>query len=334
MAFQERLRNHRRVFLVYDERIDLNRARRWIPREAVTIGEHALPSGERAKNLASIEMGWNALQEAGADRSTLLVAVGGGSTTDAAGFMGSTFKRGMDLAYIPTTVVGMVDAALGGKTGINLGHVKNQIGTFHPPLAVGIDVDWLDTLPVSDVLSGWMEMLKHAYIDGEVAVEQAHGIMKLEEIRGLIGTSARVKLRVVEADPKESGVRKALNFGHTVGHALESASWAQGAPLPHGIAVGFGMAFAIRASVELGAGLSEQQGESALSRLKHWLGGHHLLQADPDELWSLMQHDKKNRDGVVMAVWLRDWGQPIWDQPLKKEDFLRIWSKTSKEYTR
>jgi 3-dehydroquinate synthase len=330
--FASRLACFDRVFIVRDERLAFERCVPWLPASSRIVGEHTLASGEAAKDLESIAHAWKVLMEAGADRNTLLCAFGGGSTTDAAGFIGSTFKRGMPVALVPTTVVGMVDASIGGKTGINFNDLKNQIGTFSPPVAIGISPHWLDTLPVRERLSGWMEMLKHAYIDGPEAVERAHRVDALDDIGGMIADSAQVKVRVVEADPEERGMRKALNFGHTVGHALEAAAWGAGRPIAHGLAVGFGMAFSLRASVELGAGLRMEQADEALERLRFWLANTPVPEAAPETLWAAMQQDKKNRDGVVMEVWLADWGQPQWDQPLKRDDFKRIWSKTRAEF--
>lgn len=332
--FAQETTRYSRIFVMRDERIDAERCGRWLPPSSALIGECTLPSGESAKNLHSISNGWKALMDAGADRNTLLCAFGGGSTTDAAGFIGSTYKRGMPVALVPTTVVGMVDAAIGGKTGINFDGLKNQIGTFSPPIAIGIHSHWLETLPAEEQLSGWMEMLKHSYIDGKASVERSHALSSLEQIAAMIPDSARVKQRVVEADPYERGLRKSLNFGHSVGHALEAVSWESGKPIAHGVAVGFGMAFALRASVELHAGLRAEQADAALERLQFWLDSTPLPDAEPEALWAAMQHDKKNRDGVVLEVWLADWGQPRWDAPLKKEDFLRIWSKTRAEFTR
>lgn len=330
--FARHIEGYDRVFIVRDERLAFERCVPWLPASARVIGEHALASGEVAKDLDSIARAWKALMDAGADRNTLLCAFGGGSTTDAAGFIGATYKRGMSVALVPTTVVGMVDASIGGKTGINFNDLKNQIGTFSPPIAIGIAPHWLETLPEMERLSGWMEMLKHAYIDGPEAVDRAHRVNQLEDIAPMIADSAQVKVRVVEVDPEERGLRKALNFGHTLGHALEAAAWEAGRPIAHGLAVGFGMAFALRASVELGAGLRADQADAALERLRFWLASTPMPEATTERLWAAMQHDKKNRNGVVMEVWLADWGEPRWDQPLKKEDFQRIWSKTRADF--
>lgn len=330
-GFIGRLGSYNRVFIVHDERFEAGRCLPWAPRRAEVLGTHELPSGEGAKELSEVARGWDALMASGADRQTLLLAVGGGATTDVAGFIASTFKRGLDLALVPTTVVGMVDAAIGGKSGINFGGIKNQIGTFHPPIAIGIDTEWLATLPRRECLSGWMEMLKHGYIEGREAVERLHGVVELGGLVHHVVASAETKRRIVEADPLERGPRKSLNFGHTVGHALEAASLATDAPLPHGVAVGYGMAFALRASVELGAGLAGEAADAAVERLRFWLATERLPSASTETLWSTMLHDKKNADGEVREVWLRDWGQPVWDQPLKKAEFERIWLKTVEE---
>lgn len=326
--FISRLTSYKKICVVQDERFEPEKWRSWVPREAQIVGLKTLVGGEGIKSVEHAESLWNHFAACGVDRSTLVLAVGGGSITDLAGFAASTYKRGVDIAFLPTTIIAMVDAAIGGKNGVNFRGIKNQIGTYHLPVAIGIDAGWLDTLPAQEQVSGWMEMLKHGMIAGEAEATQVLGVRDLAQVPGLLAASAAVKARIVREDPRETGRRKSLNLGHTVGHALEALSHAEGNPVPHGIAVGFGLGFTLLASVELGAGLSPAAADSGLACLKHWLKHTPLPHAPAAALWELMQHDKKNAGGEVLEVWLREWGQPIWDQPLKFEDFQRLWLKT------
>lgn len=326
--FIGRLTPYNKIFVAHDRRFSPENWQRWLPPGADIVGRKDFVGGEGIKSIDQAESLWNAFAKSGVDRRTLVLAVGGGSITDLVGFAASTYKRGVDIAFLPTTVIAMVDAAIGGKNGVNFQGVKNQIGTYHPPVAIGIDAGWLDTLPAEERVSGWMEMLKHGMIAGEAEAAQALGIRDLAQIPELLAASAAVKARIVHEDPREAGRRKALNLGHTVGHALEALSHAEGNPIPHGIAVGFGLGFSLLASVELGAGLPMAAAESGLACLKHWLQRTPLPHAPAAAMWELMQHDKKNAGGEVLEVWLRNWGQPIWDQPLKFEDFQRLWLKT------
>lgn len=322
------------MYFVVDQRFRSAPFADWIGAPNRIIGISWIPSGEMAKQLSVVEHVWSEMLAAKMDRHGLLISLGGGSTSDLAGFVASTYKRGIDVAHIPTTVISMVDAALGGKTGINFGGAKNQIGTFHSPIAVGVDSIWLETLPQVHKASGWMEMFKHALINGPESASQAFRVLEAEDFETTIAASARIKERIVEMDYFETGMRKALNFGHTVGHAIEAQCIARDVDMPHGIAVGYGMAFALHASVELRAGLTSSQASQALSALKHWLALYPLPEISAAELWRWMLLDKKNLGEVVLEVWLADWGKPIWDQALDFTDFQGLWLKTTADFAR
>ncbi len=326
------LRSYNRLFIIHDVRFTPDAWHRWLPPHTRIIGQAAVDGGEHSKALDTAQHLWNQLLSCGADRRTLALVIGGGSLTDLGGFVASTYKRGIAVAFLPTTIIGMVDAAIGGKNGLNWAGVKNQIGTFHEPEAVGIDLDWLRTLPEEEQVSGWMEMVKHSFIAGRDEVERAMAVRDLAQIPALISDAAAIKGNIVQRDPHEAGLRKTLNLGHTVGHALEALALNRGARLPHGIAVGFGLGFTLIASEAL-AGLAAEAARQGLEHMRHWLRDTPLPAADAAELWDLMQHDKKNEGGQVLEVWLKDWGQAVWDQPLKKEDFQRLWLKTVAEFT-
>ncbi|MBR7086160.1 MAG: 3-dehydroquinate synthase, partial [Prevotella sp.] len=181
---------------------------------AVTI-----PSGDENKTLESLSQVWSALQKGGATRHSLLVNLGGGMLTDLGGFAASTFKRGMRFINIPTTLLAMVDASVGGKTGVNFGGLKNEIGVFSEAQAVIIDTDFLRTLDHENLLSGYAEMLKHGLLDTTEHWAQLLKTPFTPLSLPLLQRSIAVKKRIVEADPHEKGLRKALNLGHTFGHA-------------------------------------------------------------------------------------------------------------------
>jgi 3-dehydroquinate synthase len=210
---------------------------------------HLLPDGERGKTLAGLEKAAGKLLASGATRRTLVVAVGGGAVTDAAGFLAATFMRGVAWVAVPTTLLGMVDAALGGKTAVNLPGAKNIVGAFHPPAAVLLEPRVLETLPAREIRSGMGEVVKYAALRPAL-------LGQVTALRGeppgpdLVAACARVKLEVVEADPTEQGERKLLNLGHTFGHGVEAAGGFR--RYAHGEAIAVGLRFAFRLAGRLG----------------------------------------------------------------------------------
>ena len=204
-----------------------------------------IPAGDINKNLDSAQAVWNALQKDGATRKSLLVNIGGGVVTDLGGFAAATFKRGIRFINIPTTLLSAVDAAVGGKTGVNFNGLKNEIGVFKEAETVIISTVFFSTLPERELKSGYAEMLKHGLLDGEAVYNKlldydfdnvaGNGLLRLVE------ESVNVKRRIVEQDPFEQGLRRALNLGHTAGHAFESLALKRNSPVPHGYAVAWGM---------------------------------------------------------------------------------------------
>ncbi|MDE7442756.1 MAG: 3-dehydroquinate synthase, partial [Muribaculaceae bacterium] len=204
-----------------------------------------IPAGDEAKNIESLSMVWTALSNGHATRKSVLINVGGGMITDLGGFAAATFKRGMRFVNVPTTLLGAVDAAIGGKTGINFNGLKNEIGVFREADAVVLSACFFPSLPHSELLSGYAEMLKHGLIsdiemygrilDNNVTVTDS------EELLCLLRDNVTVKQRIVAEDPHERGIRRALNLGHTAGHAFESLALKRGKPIPHGYAVAWGL---------------------------------------------------------------------------------------------
>jgi 3-dehydroquinate synthase len=259
--------------------------------------------GEPAKTVASAERLWSAMLEAGGKRDSRVVAFGGGSVGDLAGFAAACFLRGVEFAQIPTTLLAQVDAAIGGKTGVDLPGGKNTVGIFHHPAFVVCDTLVLPTLPRAELRSGLVEVIKmaalldpellgrvEARLDGLLAGDPA-------ELGPVVAAAAAAKIAVVERDPVEQGDRKLLNFGHTLGHAIETAGSYAG--LRHGEAVAYGILFAGRLAVRLGfdRGLPERL-RSLLARL----GLPPLPGLDADELVSLMARDKKARESGLSWV--------------------------------
>jgi 3-dehydroquinate synthetase len=209
---------------------------------------HELPDGERGKTLAELERAAVKLLRAGCNRRTLIVAVGGGAVTDAAGFLAATFMRGVPWAAVPTTLLSMVDAAIGGKTAVNLPAAKNAVGAFHPPVAVLADPGALRTLPQREVRSGLGEVLKYAALRPAL-LGRFGGGSRLPDT-SVIAACARAKVEIVRADPTEQGERKVLNLGHTFGHGVEAAGGFS--RYTHGEAVAIGLVFAFRLAACLG----------------------------------------------------------------------------------
>jgi len=257
----------------------------------------AIPSGEENKNIQSVGLVWNFLSTMGADRKSLLINLGGGMVTDLGGFAASTFKRGMDFVNIPTTLLAQVDASLGGKTGFNFNGLKNEIGVFNEPNSVLINVNFLRTIDHENLLSGYAEMLKHGLIKSwkhwqELMVYDLENV-NYEVLQDIISHSVAIKEWHVLNDLTEQNIRKALNFGHTIGHAFESYAMKTGRPILHGYAVVYGMIAELYLSF-CKCGLNK----SELDSISTWLIAHYgkfeIQESDFEALYQLMTHDKKN----------------------------------------
>lgn len=256
--------------------------------------EHA-GGAERLKNLDTCAQIWSAMQQARLDRQALVVNLGGGVVGDMGGFCAATFKRGVDFIQVPTTLLAMTDAAIGGKLGIDFNGIKNAIGVFRNPQAVFADPAFLETLPARELCSGFAEVIKHALIGDPGLWEKiqkitpeslSSGGMTAEAWTEILESSIAVKAQVVTLDPHEHGLRALLNFGHTIGHAIESFYLETDEPLTHGEAVAIGMVC---------EGLLETETEIIL----RIFGRRPLPESIFPELWERMQHDKKNASGAV-----------------------------------
>ena len=281
-------------------------------------------AGDVSKELPTLERVWRVLSENGATRRSLLINLGGGMVTDLGGFAAATFKRGIRFLHIPTTLLGMVDAAVGGKTGINFNGLKNEIGAFQPDWQVLIYTPFLRTLDAENLTSGYAEMIKHGLISTrehwrELLQFPLHeAATNLDTLSDLVARSNRVKEDIVAQDPFEKGLRKALNLGHTVGHAFESLSFEQQRPALHGYAVAWGVVCELFLSAALTGFPTEVLHQTVCFVREHW-GKYPVECTDYDRLYELMTHDKKNTDGFINFTLLRDVGDIVLDQTASRE---------------
>lgn len=298
--------------------------------ERLNIGyvpaEHiiTIPEGEHNKTVESVVDIWQSLSALGARRNSVLVNIGGGLITDIGGFAASCFKRGIRCINIPSTLLAQVDASVGGKTGINFNDLKNEIGTFTIPEEVIIDNIFLATLPERQVLSGFAEMLKHALLADEDHLAEAMQVdlskVADEDFFELIKKSVAVKAAIVQSDPREKGLRKALNFGHTVGHAIESIAIRKNLEIYHGDAVAYGMIAELYLSVKL-LGFDEKHYEAVRKFIRGKYPVYHPVD-EPEELYELMLHDKKNEHDGVNFTLLRRPGEVVIDQYCSRKEII------------
>ncbi|WP_308276017.1 3-dehydroquinate synthase [Prevotella sp.] len=296
-----------------------------------------IKAGDTNKTLDSLAEVWTALSQGGATRHSLMINLGGGMVTDLGGFAASTFKRGIDFINIPTTLLAMVDASVGGKTGINFGGLKNEIGVFSDSKFVIINTQFLDTLDHDNICSGYAEMLKHGLISDNKHWAELVGFNlaqpdlaqpDLAQLQRMVAESIKVKERIVTEDPHEHGIRKALNLGHTVGHALESFAMKHGRPVLHGYAVAYGMVCELYLSARKTGFPTDKMHQTVRFILDHY-GRLPYTCDDYPELLELMRHDKKNTSGIINFTLLGGIGDIRINQTATKEeieealDFLR-----------
>lgn len=264
-----------------------------------------------AKTLETLSYVWTALQQGGATRHSLLVNLGGGMVTDLGGFAASTFKRGMAYINIPTTLLSQVDASVGGKTGINFGGLKNEIGVFNCARAVILSSTFLRTLDSANLLSGYAEMLKHGLLSNKeelgklLAFDITHP--DYDTLQQMVAKSVGIKENIVEQDPTETGIRKALNLGHTAGHALESLALQEGRTVLHGYAVAWGLVMELYLSV-CKCGFPSMEMQRIATYVKEHYGLFLYECKHYDRLYEFMCHDKKNEGGHINFTLLNSVG--------------------------
>lgn len=274
--------------------------------------------GEESKSVEVSAQLWRVLGELGADRSSVLINLGGGVVTDLGGFIAGTFKRGIRFFNIPTSLLAQVDASVGGKVGIDLGNIKNEVGLFNNPEGVFIDTSFLSTLPREQLLSGYAEMLKHALIcsPGYWRELKEVSFFELESLDEAVLRSISIKNEIVGSDPYEQGRRKILNFGHTIGHAIESYSLeGDMKSLLHGEAIAMGMVCESYISHRRGL-LSEAELQEICMVIFGLYERVDLGAMIHHRIIELMRHDKKNRGGRFQLALLQGIGDAVVDQPV------------------
>lgn len=277
------------------------------------------------KNIESTAHVWKELSDNGCTRHSCLINIGGGMVTDLGGFAASTFKRGIDFINIPTTLLSMVDASVGGKTGINFNGLKNEIGVFNDAKAVIIDTAFLKTLDQHNICSGYAEMLKHSLLkDYKMWVQHINFNLyspDFDPLLNMIKESVEVKERIVSEDPHESGIRKALNLGHTAGHAFESYAMHTNRPILHGYAVAYGIICELYLSHALQSFPLDKMRQT-VNFIKENYGRMNITCDDYESLYSLMKHDKKNTGNEINFTLLKDVGDIKINQTVSKELIL------------
>lgn len=284
-----------------------------------------MPVGEEHKSIDICTGVWEALAEYYADRKSLMINLGGGVVTDLGGFVASTYMRGIDYINIPTSLLAMVDASVGGKTGVDLGTLKNLVGVINEGSMVLINTGFLETLPVNHMVSGYAEMLKHGLVFDK---RYWHTLINLKDLEvsaldNLIYQSVHIKNTIVSSDPNEKGFRKILNFGHTLGHAIESyfLENADKTPLLHGEAIAIGMILESYLSVKT-CGLSETDLEDITNAILASFAKVEFNDIDVGLILQLLKHDKKNSHGIVKFVLLEAIGQPKIDCEISNDLIL------------
>jgi 3-dehydroquinate synthase len=283
-----------------------------------------IPDGDDSKTLDTVTHVWDEMERMGVTRHSLVVNLGGGMVTDLGGFAAATFKRGVRFINVPTTLLGAVDAAVGGKTGFNYHGLKNEIGAFAPASDVIISTRFFETLPLKEMKSGFAEVLKHAMLSDRneflrLLDHDFHAPINHDDLLERLRRSVQVKVDIVTRDPSEQGERKALNLGHTVGHAFESLALQRGKPVPHGYAVAWGLVTeAVLSHMRLGF-----PGDD-VHRLGNFVRDNYsdfpFTCDDYDELLDLMRHDKKSRDGELTCTLLTAIGDYRIDQTVTPDD--------------
>ena len=308
--------SHTKTFLLLDENTEKHCLHCLNVIDFQDVIKIIIPSGEQHKNIETVQYIWSQLVENHADRKSLLINIGGGMVTDIGGFAASCYQRGIDFINVPTTLLGMIDSAVVGKTGIDFQGLKNQIGLFSQPLAVVVLLDFLNTLPRKELLSGLAEIIKYGFIVDKTFLEA-----KLPINPDFIEKAISAKSSITQADANEQGLRKILNFGHTVGHALETYLIDNQKEIRHGEGVAMGMVSALYLS-EKYFGLNHRITQDYMGLYAQNFNRFDLNGISVDALMEIMRHDKKNEGGDIRFVLIEDYGKPVYDVVVKPEDIV------------
>ncbi|WP_411767473.1 3-dehydroquinate synthase [Winogradskyella sp. A3E31] len=316
-----------KIFVIVDENTHVDCLPDFLSKIETDIAIEVIeiPEGELHKTIETCIGVWNALSELDADRKSLIINLGGGVVTDLGGFVACTYKRGIEYINVPTSLLAMVDASVGGKTGVDLGSLKNQIGVISEPKMVLIDTEFLNTLPQNHMKSGLAEMLKHGLIRDEAYWDKLSSLeqLSIEDLDQLIYDSVVIKNNVVTEDPTEQGLRKILNFGHTLGHAIESyfLDAKDKAALLHGEAIAIGMILETHLSTKY-CGFSKDDLNTISATFLKTFKKVTIENKDFDPIVDLMKYDKKNSHGKVKFVLLNNIGNPEVDCEVSNSDIF------------
>src|SRR5690554_1691613 len=284
-----------------------------------------IPADDTNKTIDNLSKVWQQLTVNGATRHSLLLNLGGGMVTDLGGFAAATFKRGIKYINIPTTLLGAVDAAVGGKTGVNFEGYKNEIGSFYPADYVIISTYFFHTLGHKGILSGYAEMIKHALIHSEADLQEILSFplndIDYSRLNELVFRSVGIKREIVEKDPFEKNIRKALNLGHTTAHAFESFAISKGSPILHGYAVAWGIIVELYLSHRL-CGFPKDKLQETVRFIQQNYGAFDITCDNYEQLYEITGHDKKNQGGIINFTLLSDTGTVQIDQTADKELFF------------
>lgn len=310
---------------------DVNTQKHCAPMIAQSLGLSSrhyitIKAGDEHKNLSAIAEVWEYLSNHGADRKSLLINLGGGMITDLGGFAASTFKRGISFINVPTTLLSIVDAAVGGKTGINFNGLKNEIGVIRQSGSVLIETRFLNSLDHENFLSGYAEMIKHSLLDSK---EEWQSILDydlknpdLEALKPMVRRSIAIKEAVVKADPYEKGIRKSLNLGHTIGHAYESLSLEKDNLIPHGYAVAFGLISELYLSV-VKLNFPKEILNQAIELIRPNYEKFYFDCNDYSRLFEFLTHDKKNENNQINFSLMNNIGDVKIDCNCTKEEIFQ-----------
>lgn len=294
--------------------------------QTLSSAQHiVIPSDDIHKTSDSLLSVWQTLSEKGATRHSVLINLGGGMVTDMGGLAAATFKRGIHYINIPTTLLGAVDASVGGKTAINFNGLKNEIGAFYPAKYVLISSDFFATLSQQEIMSGYAEMIKHALISSHKDWEGLLNLQQMDfqssEMLENIYRSVSIKQHIVEKDPFEKDVRKALNLGHTIGHAFESLAFVRNRPVSHGFAVAYGLISELYLSHRL-CDFPKEKLQKTVRFIHDNYGSWDITCDDYEALYAYMKHDKKNMGDAICFTLLSDIGNVKINQTADKKLIL------------
>lgn len=315
-----------KLFVITDNTVAplfLEKLQSILPAKAESI---ILPAGEQAKDIQFLTKIWAAMIDSHLDRKSLVINLGGGVIGDIGGFAASTYMRGIDFINIPTTILSQVDESVGGKTMIDFGGIKNSVGTFHQPSAVIIDVETLKTLPERQLINGFAEIIKHGLIKDkqyfELVTNKKPEEFSQDELIEIIARSNEIKSEIVQEDEKESSLRKIVNYGHTIGHAVEVLSLETDKPLLHGEAVSIGIVAENIIAVEIGI-LSKDDAAVVKKTLKNAGLPTEIPDFKTEEILHKMKLDKKNTGGKINFTLLKTIGEAIINQTVSQDLIIK-----------